>query len=63
MGVENMPDERLQVFYENIRQQIEADRGFKHRLTSGTAVRQYASQIQEEMVKRRLRHAPIDWLD
>jgi hypothetical protein len=61
MGVEQMPDERLSYFYENIRQQVEADRGKKHQFTSGPTVRQYADRLRNEMIKRRLRHSPIEW--
>jgi hypothetical protein len=27
MSIEKMPDERVKIFYENIRQQVEAERG------------------------------------
>jgi hypothetical protein len=61
MSVEHMPDERLARFYENIRQQVEADRGKKHQFTAGPTVRQYADGLRSEMIKRRLRHSPIEW--
>jgi len=61
MSVENMPDERLVFFYENIRLQAEADRQHKHHFTAGPTVRQYADELRDEMVKRRLQHSPIDW--
>ena len=61
MSVERMPDERLTHFYENIRQQVEADRAHKHQFTANQTVRQYADQLRSEMVKRRLKHSPIDW--
>jgi hypothetical protein len=61
MSIEQMPDERLAHFYENIRQQVEADRGQKHQFTAGPSVRQYAEGLRGEMIKRRLRHAPIEW--
>lgn len=61
MSVEQMPDERLAHFYENIRQQVEADRGKKHQFTTGPTVRQYADRLRNEMIKRRLRHSPIEW--
>jgi hypothetical protein len=60
MSFENMPDERLIHFYENIRQQAEADRAHKHQFM-GPTVRQYADRLRDEMVKRRLQHTPIDW--
>ena len=61
MSVENMPDERLIHYYENIRQQAEADRAHKHHVAAGPTVRQYAARLRDEMVKRRLQHSPINW--
>jgi hypothetical protein len=61
MSFERMPDERVKIFYENIRQQVEAERGLKHRFMSGRSVRKYADQLRDELVKRRLQHTPIDW--
>ena len=61
MSVERMPDERLTHFYDNIRQQVEADRAHKHQFTAGPTVRQYADQLRSEMVKRRLKYSPIEW--
>jgi hypothetical protein len=56
-----MPDERVKIFYENIRQQVEAERGLKYRLMSSHSIRQYADQLRDELITRRLRHTPIDW--
>ena len=61
MSVERMPDERLVVFYDNIRRQAEADRAMKHPFTAGPNVRQYADRLRSEMIKRRLRHTAIEW--
>jgi len=61
MSVEHMPDERLAHFYENIRQQVEADRANKHRFMASPTVRQYADGLRSEMIKRRLNHSPIEW--
>ena len=61
MSVEHMPDERLAHFYENIRQQVEADRVHQHRFMAGPAVRQYADNLRSEMIRRRLKHSPIEW--
>jgi hypothetical protein len=61
MSVEGMADERLIYFYESIRQQVEADRPHKHRLTAGPTVRQYADQLGNEITKRRLKLPPIQW--
>ena len=61
MSAEKMPDERLLAFYENIRQQVDADRANKHHFTANPTVRQYANQLREEIIKRRLGHTPINW--
>ena len=56
-----MSDESLVLYYENIRQQAEADRGYKHHLTASPAIRERADELREEMTRRRLQHSPIDW--
>jgi hypothetical protein len=61
MSVEHMPDQRLAHFYENIRQQVEADRANKHQFMAHPTVRQYADKLQSEMIRRRLQHSPIEW--
>ena len=61
MSVENMPDERLVVYYENIRLQVEADRANKHQFMANPTVRQYADRLRDEMTKRKLQHSPISW--
>ena len=61
MSVERMPDKRLTQFYENIRQQVDADRAHKHQFMANQTVRQYADQLRSEMIKRRLKHSPINW--
>jgi hypothetical protein len=61
MSIEDMPDQRLVLYYENIRKQAEADRALKQRFVAGPTVRQYADKLRDEMVKRRLHHSPIDW--
>jgi len=61
MSVEQMPDERLAHFYENIRQQVEADQANKHQFMANPTVRQYADRLRSEMIKRRLSHSPIEW--
>jgi hypothetical protein len=57
----NMPDQRLVQFYESIRQQVEADRPHKHRLTSSPGIREYADGLEREIIRRGLPHSPIDW--
>jgi len=61
MSLERMPDEGLVGYYENIRQQVEADRVHKHQFTGGPTVRQYADRLRDEMIRRRLQHVPILW--
>jgi hypothetical protein len=55
-------DENLLVFYENVRQQVDADirSGGRYRFV-GESVKQYADRLSEEMERRRLRFTPIDW--
>lgn len=60
MDFSNSKDERLLSFYENIRSQVEAERYFKHRFTTGS-VRQYADRLREEMDRRRLIYTAIKW--
>jgi hypothetical protein len=61
MSVEDMPDERLVRYYENVRQQVEADRAGNHNFMMDPTVQQYADQLQSEMIKRGLEHSPIEW--
>jgi hypothetical protein len=61
MSVEHMPDERLVRYYENVRQQGEADRAGNHKFMMNPTVQQYADQLQSEMIKRGLEHSPIEW--
>jgi hypothetical protein len=52
MSVESISDESLIHFYENVRQQIEADQAHKQNFATGPTVRQYADKLRSEMVKR-----------
>ena len=61
MSVEDMPDGRLVRYYENVRQQVEADRAGNHKFMMNPTVQQYADQLQSEMIKRGLEHSPIEW--
>src|SRR5258708_40133616 len=61
MSVEDMPDERLVRYYDNVRQQVEADRAGNHKFMMNPTVQQYADQLQSEMIKRGLEHSPIEW--
>ena len=59
MNFANSKDETLLRFYENVRDQVQADSG-KYRF-AGDGVKQYADKLREEMDRRRLRFTPIDW--
>jgi hypothetical protein len=61
MSAEHMPDERLARYYENIRQQVEAERACKYKFMTNPTIHQYAHQLRSEMIKRRLKHSPIEW--
>ena len=56
----NSKNVSLLTYYENIRQQVDADRHSQHRFTGG-AVKQYAEKLRAEMDRRRLSYKPIDW--
>jgi hypothetical protein len=62
MNFSQSKDERLLVFYENVRQQVELDKrsGSRYRL-AGDGGKQYADRLREEIERRRLRFTPIDW--
>jgi hypothetical protein len=61
MSVEDWPDARLVHYYENVRQQVEADRAGNYKFMMNPTVQQYADQLQNEMIKRGLEHSPIQW--
>jgi hypothetical protein len=61
MSLDKLSDESVARYYENIRQQVEADRAHKHHLTASPTVRERAEQLREEMIKRKLQHSPIRW--
>jgi len=44
-----MPDERLARYYENIRQQVEAERACKYKFMTNPTIHQYAGQLRSEM--------------
>ena len=61
MGISNLNDESILTFYDNIREQVEAERGLQFKLMTGDSVKQRATALREEMIKRRLQHTPIEW--
>jgi hypothetical protein len=60
MNFANSKDDTLLRFYENVRDQVQADSQFggKYRF-AGDGVKQYAEELREEMERRRLRYSPI----
>jgi hypothetical protein len=62
MNFSSSKDDRLLVFYNNVRHQVEMDKrsGGRYRL-AGDGVKQYAEALREEMERRRLNFTPIDW--
>ena len=61
MSLEKISDESVVRYYENIRQQADADRAHRRHFTASPTVRERAEQLREEMIKRRLQHSPINW--
>lgn len=47
--------------YENIRVQVDAERGLTRKFMTGKSVKEHAADLREELVRRRLQHAPIEW--
>ena len=62
MSVENLSDESVAQYYENIRQQVDFDQVYGHHFTANPTVRQRAEQLRHEMIRRKLQHSPINWL-
>jgi hypothetical protein len=61
MSLEKLSDESVVRFYENIRQQAEADRTHERHFTASRTVRERAEQLRNEMIKRKLQSTPIHW--
>ena len=61
MSVSDLSDESLLRYYDNIRTQVEAERGNQHKFMTADSVKEYAESLRTEIFKRRLRCAPIDW--
>jgi hypothetical protein len=62
MNFSKASDESLIAFYENVRQQVQADMQFGGRYRfAGESMKQYADTLREEMDRRRLKFTPIDW--
>jgi hypothetical protein len=54
-------DESILLLYENIRGQVAAERGLRHKFLTGESVKEHAEKLREELVRRRLQHVPIEW--
>jgi len=61
VSVSDLSDESLLRYYDNIRKQVEADRGNKHKFVASASIKEYAESFRVELYKRRLPHPPIDW--
>ena len=61
MSIASLNDESILRLYDNIRSQVEADRGLRHKSMTGDAVKQRASALRDEITRRRLQHTPIEW--
>jgi hypothetical protein len=61
MGFADLNDESILRFYDNIRTQVEAERGLRHKLMTSDKVKQRAAALREEITRRRLQHTPIEW--
>ena len=61
MSLLYLSDETILRYYEDIRKEVEADKGGKLRFLAGPAMRAYADTLREEILRRVLYCAPIDW--
>ena len=66
MNLGNRADESLLHYYESIRREVEADRkaaslGSRHFVAAGDSVKKYATELRDEMSRRRLQFTPIEW--
>lgn len=57
----DLNDESILCFYDNIRRQVDAERGLPFKFMTGPEVRQRAAALLEELIKRQLEHTPIEW--
>jgi hypothetical protein len=54
-------DESILRLYDNIRIQVEAERGLRYKFLASETVKQRATALREEIARRRLHHTPIEW--
>jgi hypothetical protein len=50
MSFERISDESVARYYENMRQQADADRGHKQHFTASPGVRERADKLRQEMI-------------
>lgn len=62
MSLEKLADESILRFYDNVRNQVDADQrsGSRHRFI-GQTVKEYAQRLRDEIDRRKLDCRPIDW--
>jgi hypothetical protein len=61
MRIADLTDQSILHFYDDIRNQVDAERGLPHKLMTGDAVKQRATALREQITRRRLQCAPIEW--
>jgi hypothetical protein len=61
MGFSQLKDESILLLYDNIRLQVQAERGLHYKFMSSETVKQRATALREEITRRRLQHTPIEW--
>ena len=61
MGITNLSDESILRLYDGVRSQVDADRGSEYKFAMASSVKQYATDLREELTRRRLHHTPIEW--
>lgn len=61
MSLLYLSDEAILRYYEDVRKEVEADKGNNLRFIAGPAMRTYAETLREEIVRRGLHCEPIDW--
>ena len=60
-ALQNLTDATVSAFYENIRQQVDADRSSKYRFATGESVRRRVEELENELIRRKLQFLPIKW--
>jgi hypothetical protein len=61
MSLQHLTDASISAFYDNIRQQVDADRASKYRFATGEAVRRRAEELENELARRKLQLPAIKW--